>query len=204
MFAAVVLMCLAPKRPAFTACRTKVEIPDADLLYWANRPFVCQGCEYRSNRVTPYLRQVLRLRQGFQALLDEGLRLTAYELGCEVGDDGPSIVPEAAIERDDWGRWNLQIASVWLTPADDGTRKAHLWHEAFWAARDEVAPGVPAQTFGQVVRRRAVRFSDETEQRDLHALPALIGDMRRYNRRWLDLVESWVTAAPIGAEPATL
>lgn len=204
MFAAVVVMCLTPMRPAFNACRSKVEIPDADLLYWANRPFACRGCGHRSDQVAPYLRQVLRLRQGFQALLDEGLRLTAYELGCEVNDDGPSIVPEVALERDDWGHWNLQIASIWLTPADDSTRKAHLWHEVFWAAREKIAPGVTAQTFGRAVRRRAVRFSDDTELGNLHALPALIGDIRRHNRRWLDLVESWVTAAPIGHEPVVM
>ncbi|GEM_PF-4786239 len=201
MFAAVVLMCLAPKRSVISACRTRVEIPEADFLYWANRPFTCRGCGHHSDQVAPYLRQVLRLRQACRALLDEGLDLTVYELGCDVDEDGPSIVPIAAREQDDWGLWNLQIASIWIAPTDDSARKAHLWHEAFWLARDEVAPGVTAQTFRDVLRRRAVLFSDGTEQCDLHALPGLIGGIHRYNQRWLDLVESEVTAAPIGAEP---
>lgn len=195
-------MCVAPTRRFLEDCSARVLIRRRDLPVLARRPFVCEQCGHRNPLVAPYLRQFVRLRQSWVGLKGEGVEVRRYGLAHqEWHDDDPSVLEPAIMEQftgtGEWGQWNLQIATLYAIRRGDSTRKAILWEEAFWQARPTIVPGRQAQTFGQVLRRKAVTFSDERSLSELHALPAFIRDIRSYNRLWREMVVAGVTAAPL-------
>ncbi len=196
MFAGIKLLCMGTKdknRP-FISCLRGLIVPEDRFLKIANLKFKCPDCGHASQKINPYFLNLINLKQAADAFDKSEFYIRNYELsfqGCH--EDGFDITPYV-LEEDDWVHWNMQIAAITIAHKESSQRM-DIWEDHNFKARPFVHAFEREMTFGGILRRRALFI--ERHEINLALLKALIKEIRNYNNAWLQLIDSFVTAAPV-------
>lgn len=197
MFAGIKLLCMGAKekdRP-YIQCLRPLIIPESKFLKIANLEFKCPSCGHRSDQIIPYFQSLIKLKQAADSFDSSGFYIKSYGLtfqGCH--EDGFEITPYV-FEKDDWIHWNMQIADITIANSERPIFRLDLWEDHNFKARPFLHPLQWEMTFGSILRRHSI-FIDQYEI-NLVLLRALIKEIRNYNKSWLKLVDSFITAAPV-------
>jgi hypothetical protein len=183
------------KNRPFLDCLRPFIVPEDRFLKIANLKFKCPDCGHESDRVNPYFLSLIKLKKAADAFDKSGFYIKNYDLafqGCY--EDGFDITPHV-LEENDWIHWNMQISAITIANSDRPSIRIDLWEDHNFKARPFIHPFDSEMTFGSVLRRHSL-FTHE-HGINLPSLKTLIREIRNYNNAWLNLMDSFVTAAPV-------
>ncbi len=195
MFDGVKLLCIVRKEPGFESCLRPLIVRDDKFLKIANKGFTCPSCGHRSGKLKPFFLQLLELQKATKVLFDTGFYLKNYKLAFECCHEDDFETLEYVLNKNDWGNWNMQIASIIISGIERETRVT-IWEDHYFKARPFVYPNEYELTFGSVLRRKAM-YAFDHEIKNLTHLQNLIRHIRKHNVAWLNLLGSGVAAAPV-------
>ena len=195
MFDGVKLLCLVRKEPGFESCLHPLIVRDGKFLKIANKDFSCPSCGHKSEKLTPFFLRLAELQKATKLLQDTGFYLKNYKPAFECCHEDGFETLDYILNKNDWGNWNMQIASIIISGIEQETRIA-IWEDHFYKARPFVYPCDWELTFGSVLRRKAM-YAFDHEFKNLSRLKDLIRNIRKYNEAWVGLLSSGVAAAPV-------
>jgi hypothetical protein len=137
MFDGVKLLCLVRKEPSIESCLRPLIVRDDKFLKIANKGFTCPSCGHKSEKLNSYFLHLAELQKASKLLEDTGFVLKNYKLAfmcCMRMTLNPRLCA-----NNDWGHWNMQIASIIIAGIDRDT-EINLWEDHYHKARPFVYP----------------------------------------------------------------
>jgi hypothetical protein len=202
MFDGIKMLCMGvDENSPFFDCLHSVIVTEAKFLKLANKQYRCPFCGHTSDMIQPFFHALIKLRKAAMDFNNSGTYIRSYGLvfeGCH--EDGFHELTPYILENNDWGNWNMQIASCGIALTEEPAYRIELWEDHNFKARPFVYPQQSATTFSSILRKKSMYLGSQEINVDL--LKVLIKEVRNYNKAWLKLLDSHVTAAPVDLKNA--
>lgn len=182
------------KKQPWLHCYYPIIVPSDKYLKISNLSFKCPNCEHTSDKLGPYFASLVSLNKAANAFDKSGFFVKNYELVYQGSYEGFDNTPYI-LENEDWGNWNTQIASITIANTEIPGVRSEIWEDCFFKARPFVYPHEWRLTFGSVMKRKALYY--QNHEINLTLLKTLISQIRNYNKAYLQLIDSFVSAAPV-------
>lgn len=198
MFDGIKLLCVAKKDNSSQECLYSIVVTSEKFMTLSNKRFKCPGCGQESKSLGPFFLRVIRLQNAINELEGTGFYVKCYELAYQADYKDGLEITHHILEHNDWGNWNLQIASIEIAHTENPIYKRRIWEDHFFKARQTDNSSIPEHdlTFGQVLEKTSFYIQD-CEVKNIDLLKNLLKQIHYYNNAWVELMESKVIAAPV-------
>jgi hypothetical protein len=201
MFDGIKLLCLGviDENNIMAECLNPIIVPENRYLKIANLKYRCPNCSHQSDKMRPYFIALMNLDKRMNELMAHGFYCHHYAIGihgCHDDMKDDFDLTPYALEHNDWGNWNMQIAMVNIANLENSGYRIDLWEDHFLKAQPILQYSMRNITFEKILRRKRPFYID-SHIVNLEALKDAVKAIRNYNSALLALVDSGVAAAPV-------
>jgi len=180
-------------------CLQPIIVPKNKFMKIANTKYHCPKCGQSNDEIEPYFHALVALNKYATELMTHGFCVDGYTLGIqgcyECDDDEFKITPHV-LNHNDWGKWNMQIASLGIGNRQTPAYRIDLWEDHFLKAMPILQYSQEQSTFDEIMMREKPFYID-SHTVNLPALKLLVEATRKYNSALLVLVDSAIASAPV-------